>query len=115
MVNNFNETILRAIHCNMDIKFIGSGEAAKAILYYITNYITKPQMKAHVAYAVELAINRLSIVENGQSDTVTVAKDMLHKCAFRLLSEQELSVQQVVRYLEGSDDKYCSHKYGNLY
>lgn len=51
MVNNFNDTILAAIRCNMDIKFVGSGESAKAILYYITDYISKAQLKAHVAYA----------------------------------------------------------------
>src|SRR5882757_8867444 len=57
MVNNFNEMILSAIHCNIDIKFIGSGVSAKAIPYYITDYISKTQLKAHVAYAVlELAV-----------------------------------------------------------
>ena len=33
MVNNFNSTMLKAIRCNMDIKFIGSGGLAKAALY----------------------------------------------------------------------------------
>lgn len=37
LVNNFNQTILDCIRCNMDIKFIGSGASAKAILYYIYN------------------------------------------------------------------------------
>ena len=41
----------------MDIKFIGSGSTAKAITYYITNYITKSQLKTHVAYAaLELSV-----------------------------------------------------------
>ncbi|PBK79447.1 hypothetical protein ARMGADRAFT_950809, partial [Armillaria gallica] len=51
LVNNFNDTIIHAVRCNMDIKFIGSGVSAKAILYYITDYITKSQLKLHVAYA----------------------------------------------------------------
>ena len=50
-VNNFNMTILEAVRCNMDIQFIGSGESAKAMICYITDYITKSQLKAHVAYA----------------------------------------------------------------
>jgi hypothetical protein len=44
--NNFNETMIEAIRNNMDIKFIGSGSTAKAILYYITDYITKTQLQA---------------------------------------------------------------------
>lgn len=57
LVNNFNETILDCIRYNMDIKFVGSGASTKAILYYITDYITKSQLKTHVACAaLELAI-----------------------------------------------------------
>lgn len=51
MVANFNSTMLQAIRCNMDIKFMGSGSDAKAVIYYITDYISKSQLKAHVAYA----------------------------------------------------------------
>ena len=44
----------------MDIKFVGSGESAKAILYYITDYISKAQLKAHVAYAaLKLVVTKL--------------------------------------------------------
>ena len=67
LVNNFNETILRAIWCNMDIKFIGSGPSAKAVIYYITDYITKSQLKTHVAFAaLELSIKKLN--ESNTSD-----------------------------------------------
>ena len=60
LVNNFNEMILEAVRCNMDIKFIGSGTSAKAILYYITDYNTKSQLKTQVAFAaLELAIRHL--------------------------------------------------------
>jgi len=61
MVNNFNKTMIEAVQCNMDIKFISSGASAKAILYYITDYITKSQLKAHVTYAaLDLARRKLS-------------------------------------------------------
>ena len=44
----------------MDIKFIGSGTLVKAILYYITDYITKSQLKTHVAFAaLKLAVRHL--------------------------------------------------------
>ena len=43
LVNNFNDTILEAIQCNMDIKFIGSGPAAKAVTFYITTLLTISQ------------------------------------------------------------------------
>jgi len=116
MVNDFNETILIAIRCNMDIKFIGSGEAAKAILYYITDYISKAQLKAHVAYAaLELAVRKLGEY-NCEDDEKTVrAKRMLQKCAHAMISQQELSAQQVVSYLLDYEDHFTSHNFNRLF
>ncbi|KAJ3900388.1 hypothetical protein F5879DRAFT_778801, partial [Lentinula edodes] len=116
LVNNFNETILRAIRCNMDIKFIGSGASAKAVLYYITNYITKSQLKAHVAYAaLERAVRRLDEQCSTDSPFTIRAKRLLQKCAYSMISQQELSAQQVNTYLLDLDDHFTSHSYKNFY
>lgn len=69
LVNNFNTTMLEAIRCNMDIKFVSSGPAAKAVMYYITDYITKSQLQAHVAYAaLELAVTKLGEYDPEEDD-----------------------------------------------
>ncbi|KAJ4464234.1 hypothetical protein C8J55DRAFT_442669, partial [Lentinula edodes] len=116
LVNNFNETILRAIRCNMDIKFIGSGASAKAVLYYITNYITKSQLKTHVAYAaLERAVRRLDEQCPDDSLLTIRAKKLLQKCAYSMISQQELSAQQVNTHLLDLEDHFTSHKYKNLY
>ncbi|KAJ7779029.1 hypothetical protein B0H16DRAFT_1207500, partial [Mycena metata] len=116
LVNNFNETMLRAIRCNMDIKFIGSGPAAKAILYYITDYITKSQLQAHVAYAaLEGAVHRLGEFNVEEDDLTARAKRLLQRCAHSLISKQELSAQQVVSYLMDFEDHFTDHQYVNLF
>ncbi|KAJ7476627.1 hypothetical protein FB451DRAFT_1033379, partial [Mycena latifolia] len=100
----------------MDIKFIGSGPAAKAILYYITDYITKSQLQAHVAYAaLELAVTKLGDFDPTASDLETRARKLLQRCAHSLISKQELSAQQVVSYLMDFEDHFTSHNYVNLY
>ncbi|KAJ7462925.1 hypothetical protein FB451DRAFT_954590, partial [Mycena latifolia] len=116
LVNNFNLTMIQAIRCNMDIKFIGSGPSAKAILYYITDYITKSQLKAHVAYAaLELAVNKLGEFHPEEDDLSARARKLLQKCAHSMISSQELSSQQVVSYLMDFEDHFTSHQYNNLY
>ncbi|KAJ7130754.1 hypothetical protein C8R43DRAFT_836024, partial [Mycena crocata] len=116
LVNNFNETMIKAIRCNMDIKFIGSGPAAKAILYYITDYITKSQLQAHVAYAaLEVAVNKLGEFNAEEDDLTSRARKLLQKCAHSMISKQELSSQQVVSYLMDFEDHFTSHTYTNLY
>ncbi|KAJ3537287.1 hypothetical protein NM688_g6714 [Phlebia brevispora] len=116
MVNNFNATILRAMRCNMDIKFISSGEAAKAVIFYITDYITKSEMKAHVAYAaLELAIKKLATADDCDDPFEMRAKRLLQKCAFALVSHQEMPAPQVAMLLENHELCYRSHQYANLY
>ena len=112
LVNNFNETILDCIQCNMDIKFVGSGASAKAILYYITDYITKSQLKTHVAHAaLELAILRLGDYDPSKDEITYHAKRMLQRCAYTMISHQELSVPQIISYLMDYGDHFTSHTY----
>ncbi|KAJ7868385.1 hypothetical protein B0H14DRAFT_2252807, partial [Mycena olivaceomarginata] len=92
LVNNFNATMSEAIRCNMDVKFIGSGASAKGILYYITDYITKSQLKTHVAFAMlEPAVKKLGNTDPFGTDLTVRAKKMLQKCAYAMISQQELS------------------------
>ncbi len=116
LVNNFNDTIIRAMQCNMNIKFIGSGASAKAILYYITDYITKSQLKLHVAYAaLELSIQKLGEYNPNEDDVSVRAKRLLQHCSYAMISHQELSAQQVVLYLLEYEDHFTSHNFSPLY
>lgn len=114
MINNFNPTIIRNVRCNMDIKFIGSGLSAKAVMFYVTDYITKSQLKAHVAFAaLECAARKLDeqIAPTNGVDSETRAKKLLQKCAFSMISRQELSAPQVMSYLLGHGDYYTGHTF----
>ena len=116
MVNRYNETILECLRCNMDIQFVGTGRSAKAVLYYITDYITKTQLKAHVAYsALDVAVSKLGDYDPSRDDLKLRAKRLLQKCAHSMISHQELSAQQVCSYLLDHGDHHTSHSYRNLY
>jgi hypothetical protein len=75
-INNFNDLVLFLFQCNMDIKFIGSGEAAKALVYYVTDYITKNSLAFHTGFAaIQHAIMRNSHKYAGHADTPSASKD----------------------------------------
>ncbi|THU80765.1 hypothetical protein K435DRAFT_695015, partial [Dendrothele bispora CBS 962.96] len=115
LVNPYNPTILSALRCNMDIKFIGSGTSAKAILYYITDYITKSQLKAHIAFgALDVAIKKVGVYKREESSIAERGKQLLNKCAYAMLSHQELSAQQVASFLMDYGDYYMSHRFKPL-
>lgn len=100
LVNNFNASMIELIHCNMDIQFLGSGPSTKAVIYYITDYITKAQLKTHVAYAtLVLAVQKLEQIDNQDDHPTILAKKLLQKCTFSMVLQQELSGQQVALYI----------------
>ena len=116
LVNNFDKVVIAAECCNMDIDFIGSGPETKAILFYVTDYIAKSQLPAHVTYAIsEHVICKLDLLSNSDQDAVLKVKKLLCKCTNSLIAKQDLSAQQVSFHLLGHDAKYTSHELNNLY
>jgi hypothetical protein len=116
MVNNYCPTFSEATRCNTDVKFMASGDAAKSVLFYITDYITKTGNKSHVSFgALEVALKKLGDYDPEDTSAELRAKKMLQKCVYAVLSHQELSGQQVAAYLKGYGDHYTSHRYRNLY
>lgn len=117
----FNDTIIQAMHNNMDIKYVASGESAKAIIFYVTDYVTKTQLKMHVSHAAlagalaKLEAREAEDVHEPDADPRVRAKRVLQKCAYEMISKQELSAPQVAANLMGYGDHYSSHKFRCLY
>ena len=110
------QAMLEAVRCNMDIQFIVSGELAKAMIYYVTDYITKSPLKSHVTYAaLQQAVKKYEQVVDQCEDYTRKSKRLLQKCAYALISHRELSAQQVASYLMGYEDHFTSHRFSNLY
>lgn len=116
LVNNFNDTMLEALRNNIDVKFIASGEAAKAVLYYITNYVAKAQLKTHVAYAaLELAARKLDKYHADETDSQRRARMLLRKCVYQTLANQELSAPQVASYNLDLEDHFTNFRFRRLF
>lgn len=116
-IASYNDMVIFLMKCNMDIKFIGSGEAAKALLYYITDYITKASLPTHVglaalSYAIEKTSSRLSDT-NDTNDKIK--RGSLTVVVNSMMAIQEISHQQVMSYLVGGGDHYKSDEFVLLY
>jgi hypothetical protein len=46
-INTFSPLLTYLVRCNTDVSCIWSGTAVKAVLVYITDYITKSGLKTH--------------------------------------------------------------------
>ncbi len=116
-IANYNDLVTFVLQANMDIKHIGSGEGAKALIYYVTDYITKSSLPTHLGlaalmYAITSTNARYGPVEQWSDAQDTGALTILVNS---LLSRQEISHAQVMSYLVGGGDHYTGHKFRLLY
>ena len=116
-IANYNDVIIFLLRANMDIKHVGSGEAAKALIYYVTDYITKSSLPTHVGlsallHAIHRATDKYKEKETWEKNEYAGALTILINS---ILSKQETSHQQVMSYLVGGGDKYTSETYRILH
>ncbi len=117
-INNFNEYLITACRSNMDIKFIWSGSDAKALVYYITDYVTKMSLSFHDTLAlVQKSISSFnnSYDQTNNESVIEKSRKLVLRCYNTLASQQELSGVQVASYLMNWDDHYTTHKFQGLY
>ncbi len=116
-IANYNDLVTFVIQANMDIKHIGSGEGAKAFIYYVTDYITKSSLPTHLGLAALMYAIMSTNARYGQSAQWNDAQDTgaLTILVNSLLSRQEISHAQVMSYLVGGGDHYTGHKFRLLY
>jgi hypothetical protein len=118
MINNFNEYLIAACRSNMDIKFIWSGNDAKALVYYITDYVTKMSLSFHDTYALvqkSIASIMNSSNQTNNENAIEKSRKLVLRCYNTLASQQELSGVQVASYLMNWNDHYTTHKFQGLY
>ncbi|KAI0349449.1 hypothetical protein OH77DRAFT_1383063, partial [Trametes cingulata] len=117
-IANYNDVVMFLMKANMDIKHIGSGQAAKALVYYVTDYITKASLATHVGlsallYAIQRRDEKFGAAF--QANVERHSQSALTMTVNSMLSRMEISHQQVMSYLIGSGDHYTSHRYRPLH
>ncbi len=118
-INNFNEWLISACRSNMDIKFIWSGNDAKALVYYITDYVTKSNLAFHDMFALAQegikSIEQQQRVANVGENVVEKSRKLVLRCYNMIASHQEVSGVQVASYLMNYGDHYTTHTFRNLF
>ncbi|CAF1663643.1 unnamed protein product, partial [Rotaria magnacalcarata] len=98
MINNFNEWLLLACRCNIDIKFIWSGSDTKALVYYISDYITKKNLSFHDCNAlIYKAVENFEKNESriNYTDALDKSRRFILRCFNTLAFQQEISAVQL--------------------
>ena len=105
----------------MDIKYIGSGTAAMAMVEYVTNYIAKLSLDSSTVFsslcAAVKAITEKPAVNpiTNQVDNSEQSRLFLLKSCNSLIGKNELSDQQVSSFLCGIPNHYTNHVFDKLW
>ncbi|KAG0702028.1 hypothetical protein DFH29DRAFT_760579, partial [Suillus ampliporus] len=92
---------------NHDLKCILSGKAAKGAMCYISDYITKMDLKLYqILSMLSKAVEEAPLNSNLPREH---AKKLLHKCLMQFNRQQQVHAQQAARYLRDLDDRIQSH------
>ncbi|KAJ7730793.1 hypothetical protein B0H16DRAFT_1329800, partial [Mycena metata] len=119
-IANYNDLVIFLTKCNMDIKFVGSGEAAKAFVFYLTDYITKPGLPVHVglaalSHAISIANTRYPELSDALQAVAKTYISAMTSTVNSMMGHQEISHPQVMSYLVGGGDHYASDKFAILH
>ncbi|HMI78182.1 MAG TPA: helitron helicase-like domain-containing protein, partial [Ferruginibacter sp.] len=115
-INTLTPVITYLLRCNTDVTSLMSGTAIKAIVAYISDYITKPGLKTYVIFdAIKSVFNRNSEILGGTMKTKEKARRILTKTVNALTSKMEIGGPMASLYLLGNPDHYASHKFVTVY
>lgn len=109
-VNFHNRYLLVFCRHNHDLKCILSGRAARAAVIYITDYITKMDMRTYqVLSLLSKAVLECDSATLSSETYERSSKSLLHKCLTQLSRKREIHAQMAVRFLRGFRDSILSH------
>ncbi|KAF5327481.1 hypothetical protein D9619_005136 [Psilocybe cf. subviscida] len=113
----YNDLVTFMLKCNAEVKFIGSGRAARDLVFYITDYVTKPTLPVHIGMtALRHAISKVSdkMAQSLEGFTASVNTSAIITAVNSMMGRQEISQPQVMGYLIGGGDHYTSAKFSML-
>ena len=116
MMNKTNPVLTYLMRCNTDVTCLLSGTAMKAVVAYVADYITKPNLKT---YGIFDAIRSVLLKQVKINDQELNAQDRSRKLMTRvvnaLTSKMEIGAPFAASYLLNLPDHYTSHKFVPFY
>ena len=116
MLNSVTAEVTYLICSNTDVTSILSGTAIKAVVAYVSDYISKPSLKTYLIFeAVKNVFDRNSDMLGGTLDHKEKARRLLTQIVNNLTSKLEIGGTVASMYLLKNPDHYTSHQFRTFY
>ncbi|KAJ7767252.1 hypothetical protein B0H16DRAFT_1308832, partial [Mycena metata] len=112
MMNKVNPVLTYLNRCNSDVSSLLSGTAVKAVVSYVTDYISKLSLKSYQMFAsVYDVFDKESELIGGSVRDKDNARHMMRKMVNSMSAKMEIGSPMASLYLLGNPDHYASHDY----
>lgn len=117
-VNDVTPAVTVAHGCNTDSRCLLSGTSVKAVVGYVTDYISKGWLKTHQVFQTtydSFSRNQGILDTSEDSKQVDSARRMVMKVVNSLSSKMEIGAPMAALYLLEHPDHYTSHQFVPFY
>ncbi|KAF9455717.1 hypothetical protein BDZ94DRAFT_1293114 [Collybia nuda] len=115
-INTFTPIVAYLFRCNSDATSLMSGTAIRAVIGYVSDYVTKPGLKTHVIFdAVRSIFQRNTEMLAGSLKVKEKARKLVTQTVNCLTAKMEIGGPMAALYLLGNPDHYTSHKFVAFY
>ena len=112
MINTFNSMLTYLLRCNTDVTSLLSGTSIKAVIAYVTDYVTKSPLKTYNIFETICdTFDRNAEMLNGDNDRYQKARSLLVKIVNGLTTKMQIGSPMASSYLLGLPDHYTSHEF----
>ena len=112
-MNTFTPCLTYLMRCNTDVTSLSSGTSIKAIVSYISDYVTKPVLKTHQIFSSMYDVfekNKVQLGPDVKSES-DAGRRLILKIVNSLNAKMEIGSPMASMYLLGNPDHYTGHQF----
>ena len=115
-INTFTPIVTYLYRCNTDITSLSSGTAIKAVVLYVSDYITKSALKTHTIFdSIKSVFHKSSEMIGGSLPSQEKARRIMTKVVNLLSAKIEMGAPMICMYLLGNPDHYTNYSFVPFY
>ncbi|KAI0338472.1 hypothetical protein BDW22DRAFT_1459677, partial [Trametopsis cervina] len=115
-LNTFNITLTYLLRCNTDVTCLLSSTQVRAIIAYVTDYVTKSSLKTHAVFeTIKAVLDRKTEILNTHPSASDAARAVLVKIVNGLTAKSESPGPMTCAYLLGQPDHYTPETFRVFY
>ena len=115
-LNSVTPLVTYLFRCNTDVTSLCSGTAIKAVVLYVSDYITKSSLKTHVVFdSIKAIFTKNREMIGGNLPDKEKGRQLMTKIVNLLSTKMEMGAPMICMYLLGNPDHYTDHSFVPFY